>query len=125
MSDDTNSFCINQGMPSSSYSSEPFPNGDRVNMGAFGNTNQASKSNHIASVNHFSVFPNPTTGILNVSVEFNSNYFEVFAESGEIVLKGYVIENEIDISDLNAGIYFVRLNEYRSNNTRVIKVIKI
>jgi len=36
--------CIDAGDPSSDYSNEPMPNGGRVNMGAYGNTPQASKS---------------------------------------------------------------------------------
>ncbi|MHC4122189.1 MAG: M6 family metalloprotease domain-containing protein [Planctomycetota bacterium] len=42
--DDVNSPCIDAGNPSSDYSDEPFHNGDRINMGAYGNTSQASKS---------------------------------------------------------------------------------
>lgn len=37
----TNSPCIDAGNPSSDYSIEPVPNGDRVNMGAYGNTQEA------------------------------------------------------------------------------------
>ena len=39
-----NSPCINAGDPASDYSNEPEPNGGRINMGAFGNTSQASKT---------------------------------------------------------------------------------
>ena len=43
---DTNtSPCIDAGDPSSDYSNEPAPNGNRINIGAFGNTSEASKSN--------------------------------------------------------------------------------
>ncbi len=35
---------IDAGDPSSAYGLEPVPNGDRVNLGAYGNTGQASKS---------------------------------------------------------------------------------
>jgi hypothetical protein len=34
--------CIDAGDPASSYSLEPSPNGGQVNMGAYGNTAQAS-----------------------------------------------------------------------------------
>ncbi|MHC4556754.1 MAG: right-handed parallel beta-helix repeat-containing protein [Planctomycetota bacterium] len=42
--DDLTSPCIDSGDPMSSISLEPFPNGGVVNMGAYGRTNQASKS---------------------------------------------------------------------------------
>lgn len=42
--DNITSPCIDIGDPSSEYSEEPSPNGGRINMGAFGNTWEASKS---------------------------------------------------------------------------------
>ena len=41
--DNETSFCINGGDPTSDYSKELAPNGNRINMGAFGNTEEASK----------------------------------------------------------------------------------
>ena len=42
--DDVTSPCIDAGDPASDYSNEPEPNGGRINMGAYGNTGEASKS---------------------------------------------------------------------------------
>ncbi len=42
--DDVTSPCIDAGDPFDDYSQEPLPNGSRINMGAEGNTSQASKS---------------------------------------------------------------------------------
>jgi parallel beta-helix repeat protein len=42
--DAVHSYCIDAGTPNFSYSLEPEPNGDRVNLGAYGNTKEASKS---------------------------------------------------------------------------------
>jgi hypothetical protein len=44
VTDSAISPCVDGGDPSSDYSSEPPPNGDRINMGAYGNTAEASKS---------------------------------------------------------------------------------
>lgn len=41
--DDVDSPCLHQGDPASDYSLEPYPNGSRIDMGAYGNTEQASK----------------------------------------------------------------------------------
>jgi len=46
--DDVTSPCIDAGDPASPWGNEPYPNGGRINMGAYGNTREASKS-----------FPNP------------------------------------------------------------------
>jgi PGF-pre-PGF domain-containing protein len=42
--DNTSSPCIDVGYPDSDYSNEPEDNGDRINIGMYGNTAQASKS---------------------------------------------------------------------------------
>ena len=44
VADPGNSPCIDAGEPTSAASDEPAPNGNRVNLGAFGNTTQASKT---------------------------------------------------------------------------------
>lgn len=44
VSDAVRSPCIDAGDPASPYANEPTPNGSRVNMGAFGNTQWASKT---------------------------------------------------------------------------------
>jgi len=44
VTDSVTSPCINGGDPASNYSSEPSPNGNRINIGAYGNTPEASKS---------------------------------------------------------------------------------
>jgi predicted outer membrane repeat protein len=42
--DDVTSPCIDGGDPTSAVGLEPLPNGDRINMGAYGGTGEASKS---------------------------------------------------------------------------------
>lgn len=44
VNDDVTSPCIDAGDPASLIGLEPFPNGGRVNMGAYGGTDEASKS---------------------------------------------------------------------------------
>jgi len=44
VNDNETSPCIDAGDPSDDYSNEPKPNGGRINMGAYGNTPEASKS---------------------------------------------------------------------------------
>jgi hypothetical protein len=43
VTDNLTSPCINAGNPDDDYSKEPSPNGGRINMGAYGNTPEASK----------------------------------------------------------------------------------
>lgn len=51
VSDPNTSLCIDAGDSNSDWSGEPWPNGKRINMGAYGGTNQASKNGNIADFN--------------------------------------------------------------------------
>jgi hypothetical protein len=48
-SDDVTSPCVDTGDPSSDVGDEPHPNGDRINMGAYGGTREASKTETFVS----------------------------------------------------------------------------
>lgn len=50
VNDAQSSPCIDAGDPTMDYSQEPVPNGRRINMGAYGNTAQASKSIPIGTI---------------------------------------------------------------------------
>ena len=48
VTDSNTSLCIDAGDPNSDWTGEPWPNGKRINMGAYGGTAQASKNGNIA-----------------------------------------------------------------------------
>jgi len=51
VTDSNTSQCIDAGDPNSDWTAEPWPNGKRINMGAYGGTGQASKNGNIADLN--------------------------------------------------------------------------
>ena len=51
VTDSNTSLCIDAGDPNSDWSNEPWPNGKRINMGAYGGTNQASMNGNPADFN--------------------------------------------------------------------------
>jgi hypothetical protein len=51
ITDSNTSLCIDAGDPNSNWSNEPWPNGKRINMGAYGGTSQASKNGNPADFN--------------------------------------------------------------------------
>ncbi|KKH48247.1 disaggregatase related repeat-containing protein [Methanosarcina sp. 1.H.A.2.2] len=63
--DSTSSPCIDAGSASSDYSNEPDDNGNRINIGAFGNTKYASKSGTSPIINN----PPVINSIPDVTVE--------------------------------------------------------
>ena len=51
VADSSTSPCIDLGDPGSDWNDEPWPNGKRINMGAYGGTIEASKNGNIADLN--------------------------------------------------------------------------
>jgi predicted outer membrane repeat protein len=87
--DDVTSLCIDAGDPNSDWSDEPWPNGKRINMGAYGGTIHASMS---GSPGDFNI-----DGLVN---------FEDFCElAGKWLLEGEFFEDlnsdgAVDVTDL-------------------------
>jgi hypothetical protein len=76
VTDSNTSPCIDAGDPNSDWGGEPWPNGKRINMGAYGGTNQASKNGNLADFD--------VDGVVNLFdlMEFSSKWLE---EEGGIV----------------------------------------
>ena len=75
---------------------------------------------NIISDKSFSIYPNPTTSILNIS---NTNNFEI-KNISVVDINGRVVKNEsgamtqINVSDLNAGVYFVTIEAAEGKTTK-------
>jgi hypothetical protein len=65
----------------------------------------------LEQINHLDVFPNPTTGILNIRWQGESNtQLGIYALDGTLVWAGQTSNNtqQIDISAMPAGMYFIQ-----------------
>jgi N-acetylneuraminic acid mutarotase len=92
---------------------------------AFRPSNTTIGVNEVCKFN-FQIYPNPTSDVLNYYTNGTSiNTLEVLDFSGKII-KTEKVENvkkgTINIIDLRAGVYFLRINE--GNNSQLIKFIK-
>lgn len=85
-------------------------------------TGTVSVDSHLAG--SFSVYPNPTKDILNISNSINADINSVIVTdiNGRIVKQVDSNVSEINIIDLNAGIYFVNINSTEGSLTK--KVVK-
>lgn len=64
----------------------------------------------------FSVFPNPSYDYINLDIDesyFPKGNLNISNSIGQVVVNKNIISNRIDVSHLESGVYFVRLN---SNN---------
>jgi dienelactone hydrolase len=65
------------------------------------------------------VFPNPTTNVINLNVEGEVNY-KLYNSIGQLVLENLLNDNnkQVDLSNFSEGIYYIRISD------KTIKVIK-
>jgi hypothetical protein len=136
VNDAANSPAIDAGNPSSDFSKEPMPNGGRVNLGCYGNTAEASKSEDVGIETitndelRITVYPNPANEQLTINNEqLIINNVEIFDVMGRPVGTNLRVcpeigqsKTTINISHLANGIYFIRIQTKTDVITR--KMIK-
>ena len=79
--------------------------------------------NHVLTTN-IKIYPNPTTNIINFESDIIIDRIEIIDISGRLILSGNVNNNNysMSLSELNAGIYTVRI--YGNNGINSYKIIK-
>ena len=69
------------------------------------------------------IFPNPTTGNIKLTGIISSAAITVMDNFGKVVMKGSNMDQDLDLSDLSAGIYYLQINTERGLlNSRIIKL---
>jgi hypothetical protein len=78
----------------------------------------------INSATHFTIFPNPASSVLNISVQKEGNYkLHILDLQGRVILEDRIAnEKTISTSGLSRGVYFVQLTD-EQNLTSVQKLI--
>ena len=64
------------------------------------------------------IYPNPAKTILFIKGISNISYFAIFNSLGQLLEKEQIINDQIDITNLDKGIYFVRITEKNMITTR-------
>lgn len=67
------------------------------------------------------VFPNPSSGTINLESPENLSEIIIFDVSGKEALKINKVTNEIDVSGLSPGIYFVHLKQ--KDKSTIVKIV--
>ena len=98
-------------------------NGDNYSAPAFIVVNSDVKSGEKVvdmENNRIKIYPNPTTGLIYVELDKAFDAV-VYNYQGQVVMREYDNNGQIDLSELNAGVYFVEIRE--GNNIKIEKVV--
>ncbi len=74
----------------------------------------------IPKTDNVNIFPNPTSGIINIIGLAEPAEVRVYSIQGQLMKKFSQIENTIDVSDLKSGIYILQLSSKGGNLVRRI-----
>lgn len=116
--DNIHSPAIDTGDPTSSYSNEPAPNGNRINLGCYGNTIYASKSfttsNEEGLIDvQIIAYPNPTSSSFQLKLDnsqFTKGEIIIYNTLGEKVFQSEILNPKAEINtNLSKGIYFYQI----------------
>jgi hypothetical protein len=82
--------------------------------------------NSASATNELSIFPNPTTGIVNVTIASKEALVAVYNVMGEEVMNAKIFmgNNTVDLANLSAGTYFVRVTENEKVSTQKINLTR-
>lgn len=72
--------------------------------------------------NEVRIFPNPTSGELNIS-GINHGIYRIYNTVGSAIKNGSIIESSLDISELTSGVYFIEIIDTKQEKT-ILKFIK-
>ena len=96
----------------------------RAVVGA-GEPQQSSNTEDLVNQSRFSIFPNPSNGLINIKItdgEYHQFSYAVFNAVGQMMQEGQLVP-QIDLNKLQNGIYFVKLLNNKSNQVVNHKVI--
>lgn len=88
---------------------------------------QSSKTNDVTKNTQLSIFPNPTSGFLNIKIEkgnFDQFSYTLFDSIGKIISQNQ-LTNQLDISNLQNGIYFIKVQNRKTNEIINRKIILV
>ena len=116
-----NSYCIDAGNPTSTYNNETFPNGSRINLGAYGNTSEAAlSSNVISQATNWSSDIYVTENISvnsNVTLTIAAGTNITFQNGSALIVNGTLNVNGISTNKVTFD--FIAQNSTTQNGVRI------
>jgi len=85
---------------------------------------QAPLSNETFKEDNLFIYPNPTSDMLyfDITGDISLEKIEIYDTIGKKVLSSQINNNSVDVSQLTAGVYFVKI--YSGENQITKKIIK-
>ncbi len=104
------------------YNGNLIPNGLATDIGAFEYYSSIGFEDNLE--NDIIVYPNPFTDKVFFSDELLNTDYQIISISGALLKSGKITSNEINLSALASGIYFMQITDNKSHQRKTFKLIK-
>ena len=85
----------------------------------------ATTSVHVVDGHEINIYPNPVTQILNIETSYTGYNYTLFSMDANVVMKGNVLDKEIDLTPLNSGVYILLIKSNSSAGFLIDRILKI
>jgi len=82
---------------------------------------QSALHTDLFNKNEFTVYPNPTSGIVSIETKIEIENTKVFNSIGQLITTGST--KTIDLSNLNSGIYIIQI-QFKNGQSAIKKVVR-
>ena len=94
------------------------PQGAGFDMGIY--EHQVTLGTNELDVNKMDIYPNPTTGKINIPGPYLHQHYDIVSPIGNIVKSGFLIDGKIDLSSLETSIYYIITEGGKIDKVRVV-----
>ncbi len=71
-------------------------------------------------VNKMEVYPNPTTGKINLPTQYLHQHYDIVSTMGSIIKSGLLTDGKIDLSALRTGVYYIIIKDGKTDIVGVV-----
>ena len=98
-----------------------FSYGEVEDYGVYLLTPANLSANEINELKNISIYPNPASDVLNIPGA-DGTEFEIYNTAGQLVSKGKISDQKLQVHDLVKGVYFIQIKN--NNNISKLKFTK-
>lgn len=98
-----------------------FSYGEVEDYGVYLLTPANLSANEINELKNISIYPNPASDVLNIS-GIEGTEFEIYNTAGQLMRKGKIADQTVDVRDLVKGVYFIQIRN--KDHVTKLKFIK-
>ena len=80
---------------------------------------------HIVDGHEINIFPNPVNHLLYIETSYTGLSYTIFSMDRRVVKQGHVLEQKLDLTDLDSGLYILLIRSHSSSEFLIDRIVKM